>query len=459
MSLFIRSSVLLFVCMSAPAAIAGGVRIVEPTGTHNYATIGAAVAAAAEGDVLLVGTGSYPGFSVQGKSLWILAVPGADVVLDSPIVVSGLGASQSVLLSGLRVAIPDDQGSAPSLTIDHCDGPVRLERCSFKASDLLTWFCPTLQPGGPGVRVLSSPRVAFQACQLTGGRGEGLDPNEWPLCTPGADGGAGVEASSSTVVFYDCTASGGEGGGSEGTQGIGGAGLALTHASGLGSDSTFRGGRGGANYFQAQGTIGGTGGTSVSFADSSTLYDVVCTFVPGPGGYGSGGAGPTGPLFVGGAPIALAGPARQLIVSPVIQADLSLWSISYTGAPGEQALLLSSLEPAHVLAPAFHGAWLVRRAQLLPIQPLGITGATGSLATSLATGDLPAGTLYRKLCVQTAARNSGSAWLGSQASLLLLDRDSGPDCNGNGVNDFIDVILGTVPDANHNLIPDSCPGG
>jgi hypothetical protein len=459
MSWLVRSSVLLLVSALAPVARAGGVRIVEPTGTQNFATLGAAVSAAAEGDVLLVGAGSYSGFTVSGKSLWILAVPGADVVLGSPIVVSGLGANQSLLLSGLRVALPDDQDSAAALTIDHCDGPVRIERGSFKASDLLTWFCPTLQPGGPGVRVVSSPRVAFQACQLTGGRGEGLDPNEYPLCTPGADGGAGVEASSSTVVFYDCTATGGEGGGSEGTQGIGGAGLALTQSSALGSDSTFLGGRGGANYFQAQGTHGGMGGTSVSFAGSSTLYDVVCTFVPGPGGYGSGGTGPTGPLFVGGAPLALAGPARHAIVSPVVLADLSSWTIAYDGAPSEQALLLSSLEPAQVIAPAFHGAWLVRRAQLAAIQPLGLTSASGSLATALATGDLPAGSLLQKRCVQVAARNSGSAWLGSQASLLILDRDSGPDCNGNGVSDFVDILLGTAPDANHNLIPDTCPGG
>jgi hypothetical protein len=359
----------------------------------------------------------------------------------------------------VHIAFPDDMGSAAPLSISNCAGQARIERCSFKASDFLTWFCPTLSDGGPGVSVLASPRVAFQDCVLTGGRGEGLDPNEYPLCTVAGDGGAGLAAVGSTIALYDCTLSGGEGGGSEGTEGIGGAGLALDHSSVLASNSSFHGGRGGANFLQIPGLHGATGGSAVTFANVSTLYEVVCTFVPGPGGYGSGGAGPTGPTFQGGAPLALAGPARSSRVTPAVQADLALWSIDYQGAPGEHALLLSSLEPAHVLAPVFHGTWLVRRVQLLPVQQLGITGGTGSLVTSLATGDLPAGSLVRKLCVQSAVRNSGSVWLGSQASLLLLDRDSGPDCNGNGVNDFVDVVLGTVPDANHNLIPDSCPGG
>lgn len=455
----IRSSVFFLVLATSPSAFAGGVRIVEPTGTQNFATIDAAVAAAAEGDVLLVGSGSYPGFSVQGKSLWILAVPGAEVSLSGPITITGLAEPQSLVLNGVRIAFADDQGSAAPLSISNCAGPVRVEHCLFKASDLLTWFCPTLSPGGPGVRVSSSPRVAFQACVLIGGRGEGLDPNENPLCTPGAVGGAGLEAIGSSVALYDCSATGGAGGGSEGTAGLGAAGLALDHASALASNTTFQGGRGGANFFQAPGLHGAMGGCAVSFANASTLFEVACTFVPGPGGFGSGGAGPTGPLYLGGAPLTLAGPARHANITPAVQADLSLWSVLYQGAAVEQGLLLASFEPAQVLVPAFHGTWLVKRAQLLPLHLLGFTDGTGSLVTALSTGDLPAGSLYQKRFVQAAARNSGSVWLGSQASLLLLDRDSGPDCNGNGVSDYVDVILGTVPDANHNLIPDSCPGG
>jgi hypothetical protein len=33
------------------------------------------------------------------------------------------------------------------------------------------------------------------------------------------------------------------------------------------------------------------------------------------------------------------------------------------------------------------------------------------------------------------------------------------DCNENGVEDAIDIALGTCSDANHNAIPDECEGG
>ena len=49
--------------------------------------------------------------------------------------------------------------------------------------------------------------------------------------------------------------------------------------------------------------------------------------------------------------------------------------------------------------------------------------------------------------------------LGSPAQYFVLDRASGPDCNANGVNDYLDVLEGLAADANHNLIPDGCPGG
>jgi hypothetical protein len=41
--------------------------------------------------------------------------------------------------------------------------------------------------------------------------------------------------------------------------------------------------------------------------------------------------------------------------------------------------------------------------------------------------------------------------------VLSINWDSPPDCNGNGINDYAEVILGITPDADHDLIPDDCP--
>jgi len=85
--------------------------------------------------------------------------------------------------------------------------------------------------------------------------------------------------------------------------------------------------------------------------------------------------------------------------------------------------------------------------------------SAGALNGSVPAPDLPPGSLLRRQFAQVPARATVGVYLGSPAVLLLLDRDSGPDCNGNGVSDFLDVIEGVSADANHNLIPDSCPGG
>jgi hypothetical protein len=61
--------------------------------------------------------------------------------------------------------------------------------------------------------------------------------------------------------------------------------------------------------------------------------------------------------------------------------------------------------------------------------------------------------------VQVSASGPYCWTFGSAASLLVLDRDSGPDCDLNGLNDFVQLIENPAQDANHNLIPDSCPGG
>ena len=90
---------------------------------------------------------------------------------------------------------------------------------------------------------------------------------------------------------------------------------------------------------------------------------------------------------------------------------------------------------------------------------LGHADGSGSLSASVTNGDLPPGSMSQTIYGQIATRSAGSVYLGSPAVLVVIDRDSGPDCDANGVNDLVDVIEGAVPDANHNLIPDGCPGG
>lgn len=441
----------------APIARAGGVRVVESSGTQNYADIVSAVAVAPDGAVILVGAGSYGGFSINGKSLSIFAVPGANVNVTGPVQVIGLADTQTVVLSGLRVVDgASSPQTRPALEILACAGQVRVQQCSFKAYDYFAGFCPgfPLQKGGPGARVTSSDRVAFTKCTITGGRGEGLDPNEMPGCAPAAEGGAGIEALGSTLALYEVTATGGEGGGAEFSPARGGAGLELPNGTMLASASVFTGGRGGQNFFMiSPPPCGGPGGTGCVLSASSTLHEIACTFAGGSQGFFPCG-GP-GASISGGTPNSFAGPARIATIAPLVKSDLGSWTVSFQGDPNDKAYLLTSLPSGFQIAPAFHGAWLVLRSALLPVQFLGI----GNLVTSVPAPDLTPGSLLERRWSQVAVRASGSVYLGSGAVLLLLDRDSGPDCDGNGLNDFVQVIESPAQDANQNLIPDVCPGG
>jgi hypothetical protein len=446
-----------FIAGSSAIAFAGGVRIVEATGTQNFSDIASAVAAAPDGAVLLVGQGNYSGFSISAKSISIFAVPGATVNVTQPISIVGIAVDQTVVLSGMHVETQYPQLTFdPELSIDGCAGTVRVQSCSIKAYDWDAGFCPgPLLAGRAGARVTNSTRVGFTNCTITGGQGEGLYPDDVATCTPAAPGGPGVEIVSGSVAIYDSIATGGIGGGSKGTIGHGGPGLELDSGTMFASASTFHGGTGGASYLEIPMACGGTGGDGCALSGSATFYEVGCSFQGGSQGFFPCG-GHTGQPISGGSLTSLPGPARVMTIAPLVKGDLGAWSVNASGAAGDRDYLLASLSPGFQITPAFHGAWLELRSALLPPFLLG-TGA--SIATSAPAPDLAPGSLFERRFTQLATRASGQVYLGSAAVLLLIDRDSGPDCNGNGLNDFVEVIENPASDANHNLIPDGCPGG
>ena len=64
---YASSSLLCIVALGANAT-AGGVRIFDAAGSLPYPSIQAAVDASVDGDVLLVGAGTYATLTVQGKT-------------------------------------------------------------------------------------------------------------------------------------------------------------------------------------------------------------------------------------------------------------------------------------------------------------------------------------------------------------------------------------------------------
>lgn len=483
-SLFFRTTTVAALLLSTSSlCFAGGVRIVERTGTQNFADIQSAVTVAPDGAVLLVGAGTYPGFSIAGKSLSVFGVPGATVSVQGGVDVSA-DAGKTVVLGGLNFH-PNAGTGAPALNASGA-GFLRFQDCQFYGADFPYdggIYCygggGPGEPGPPGAHVSGCSRIAFERCSFRGGRGENNDDTPEYNCEPwqegGGHGGPGLFAEGSRVVLYDCTLTGGVGGGATQLAGPGGDGVALASTSLLASQSTFTGGWGGQHYMCCD--CFSAGGAGCSLVNGSAASAVESDFVGGEGGgvlnncYATLTA--TNPV-VGGDVQVLPGAARIATITPSVGSDASTWTVSFQNAPNDRVYFPAATLPDFVTTG--HGAWLEYFRTPESALFLGTAGAAGTLTATPATPDLVPGPLD-PICQLTYAQVASNLisdlvpnhrhprpWfsfeaLGSSSVLVVIDRNSLPDCNGNGVNDFVEVLEGTAADANDNLIPDGCPGG
>lgn len=167
-----------------------------------YAEISAAIAAAADRDVILVEPGLYADLDVVNKSISVIGV-GRDavtVLTTSGATVSSLAAGKCVVLANLTIEMPPHITPTPSaLFVSGCLGSVRVDNCYVFGSEN-SWY------PGPAASVSSSGDVVFTRCALEGGYGQ--DGNG-----DGSDGGGGIAiGGSSRVALYDCLVAGGDGG-------------------------------------------------------------------------------------------------------------------------------------------------------------------------------------------------------------------------------------------------------
>src|SRR5688572_11647178 len=216
------SGAFVFLFLAFAGAARGGVIQVGPQ-SGGYGEIQAAVDAAQPGDLILVRTGTYAGFVVDGKGLSIVADAGALVQVAGAVVIQNLPASGFVLLSGLKVAVPGSAAfSPPGLELLDDAGFARLSDCEFRgaqgASNASNFSnCSLVGPGSNGVEIAGSARVLFQDCALIGGTGG----TAFKKCK-GGTGGDGLFTQTSAVALYDCTIRGGTGGRASDTLGDGG---------------------------------------------------------------------------------------------------------------------------------------------------------------------------------------------------------------------------------------------
>ena len=413
MSLPIRCALpILALSLATVDARAGAVHRVGPGWTH--ATLQAAVDAAADGDVVLVSSGSYAGATIAGKGVSVVEDAGASVsagvirVQDTP-------PGSTVLLSGIDVAHVEGAIRATNVL-----GSLRVQGAELRA----------LHNGYLGATVVGLTNVAdasFAGCTIRG---------------VGALYGAsrGIVASGSKLVLDHATVEGADGasaayfGGHWTGGGWGADAIDAADCSVFASASTIRGGDGGSGHSGSctdaynPSTSGGQGGDGVQSSGAATLKlldSVVAGGAGGPGGVGwpcgsqASNGGP-GQAFVGpGAVETIPGTARTLATTALAR-EGQVFACHVEGVPGDLALLLLSTQPDHAFSPALHGVQLFAAPFRRVV--LGTIDASGVLDASVPITELGAGVAALTPHGQLAVRDlAGSTWLGSPAVLTLLD--------------------------------------
>jgi hypothetical protein len=302
--------------------------------------------------------------------------------------------------------------------------------------------------GSPAAYVDNTGSAVFYACSMIGGNGagDGFFPN-----TAGG-GGRGLHAQSSSVGLYDCTLRGGNGGDGWCLVGSGGTGCFAVGPFLFASGCTFQGGNVGVPTTGAQSNCGGNG----LYSGSGVAHYVACSFQAGQSGYFQ--CNPAAPIAGNATFVAHAYDVTHATGGTVAEAG-GAFPLTINGAPGATVFLAASRGTAFRYMPAIESLRLVPFPILLPTMPLGTIPPSGVMQVGLVmpTSIAGAGEVF---FLQTAVLSAPEpARLGNPLNVLVLERSSAPDCDGDGSCDYLQAFENYASDVNANLIPDSCPGG
>jgi predicted outer membrane repeat protein len=450
----LRVLVLAIAPLSAAPARAGTVWVVQGRGAGRYGSIQSAIDAAGDGGVMIVGRGSYAPFVIDGRSIVLYAVPGADVEVTGTIEIRNVASSQAVFVAGLAsTGVETLDGSGPGLRLANCAGHVRFLDCTFRGgagTNDPPHDCSQLGRGSPGASVDGSARVAFTRCTLVGGASGSEDASTACAAFDGADG---LLSNQSVVCLHQCVCAGGAGGDAGSSPGAGGRGASATGDGWFASGTSFTGGRGGDAWDSA---VGADGGDGVFVASDAGVHLLDCALAGGAGGAGLQWNGNSGAPSSGPGVLVQHPGATRWVEGPRIASDLSSPTITFHGTAGDQMVEQGSSVLDFVFLPASTGF----RFLLPPLSDLSatVTIASGSsVATSLSLPDVASPSIGTLAHTQGRATDAqGAVFLENPLDVLVLDRGAAPDCNGNGVLDFLDLLEGTSQDCDGNLVPDEC---
>ena len=398
---------LLLVCTPTALAVQD-VTVVDAAGGpgSDFTSLASAVASAAEGDLLLVRSGSYGAVSIVGKSLTIQADAGAQVDLLQGLTIQSIESDQSVSVRGIDAGAGQLESA---LVVAACSGPVWIEDGVFSGTGPGVPF-----PGG-GVRVTGCVSVVFQRCEVASFEHQFLNP--------------GLEVVDAHVILHESTVNGVKGFDQAAFLPNGGSfGVRLVGSDLVASESTIVGGAGG-NFVGPAGSCsdGGPGGVGLGTGDGSiaTLFGTQILGGPGGSSVGTCSQGTTGEPTVVEAGSTLTQEPKGLGTlvrsSPVREGET--YDVEISGEPGAFAwLVFSAKQTVGLSLPPLAGELLVSIAPLA-LFSLGPLPGDGSLVLNAPFDQLPNGVegvaIFAQLVTLSAA--DGVLRLGAGTLQVLLD--------------------------------------
>ncbi len=418
----------LLITLAVPAT--ASVIVVHAGGGGDFTAIQPAIDAASDGDTILVKSGNYAGFTIDGKGVVVVQDSGASAQILGTIAVQDVPVASRVVLNGLKVRPPaSSTASAYGLHARDVAGALRLHRCDIAGANGAHGAadCSTMLPaisGSVGMRLENAPDVAFTECYAWGGKGgnHGCAVSG----APGAGGDAVVCASSSAVLYLSELFAGDAGSGGAGSAN-GGDSARLDAGSGIFSaGSLVLGGRGSNPTFAARAcSPAGDGGAGYHWIGTpSFLWRLGGVLQGGAGGSTSGcsNQGAPGPAALGaGSPFTFA-VSPLALQAPSVAREGQHVAITVVGDPGDSVGIHQGDDTAFLGLALWRGFLLVD----LPDGPersikFGVIPASGTLTKSFHVPSLPSGVESKVIYLQAFRRAQSGPTLGSFVPLVVLD--------------------------------------